>query len=221
MSAEVASPLGCLLPTGAHCFQQLDGFPSAPSPGPLRGRVHPSLRCPRPQSTLLLVTRPTHVAEQPPLGSLFPFATQAYEVHSPPGFPHLTTIRPQCFAHSRRFPPSHTARACFIPLPRPGFTPQGISPPPSQLTSSVSCALLSFLGFSSRQVAPPVPDPPTSPSGPWSERRSVVTGRGVKPTYHSIPSRVFNSFGLFSERLGSALTLPPLMASRHRHSLYT
>jgi hypothetical protein len=129
------------------------------------------------------------------LGSCLPFATEAYEVHLPPGFPHPTTFRPQCFSHSRRLAPSHTAWAYFIPLPRPGFTPQGVSPLPSRLTSSESRALMSLARFSSRRVAPPVPDPPAPSSGLWSEQRSVATDRGVSPAHRSIPSRVFTPAG--------------------------
>jgi hypothetical protein len=38
------------------------------------------------------------------------------------------TFRPRCFAHPRRLPLSTTSWACFIPLPRPGFTFQGFHP---------------------------------------------------------------------------------------------
>jgi hypothetical protein len=38
------------------------------------------------------------------------------------------TFRPRCFAHPRRFPLSAASWACFIPLPRPGFTFQGFVP---------------------------------------------------------------------------------------------
>ena len=89
----------------------------------------------------------------------FPFATQACGVHSTPGFPHPTTFRPQRFSRSRRVAPPHTSWACFIPLPRPGFALQGLSPLSSQLASSTSCALMLLSSFSSRRVAPPVPDP--------------------------------------------------------------
>jgi len=38
------------------------------------------------------------------------------------------TFRPRCFAHPRRLPLSAASWACFIPLPRPGFTFQGFVP---------------------------------------------------------------------------------------------
>jgi len=38
------------------------------------------------------------------------------------------TFRPRCFAHPRRLSLSTTSWACFIPLPRPGFTFQGFVP---------------------------------------------------------------------------------------------
>jgi len=38
------------------------------------------------------------------------------------------TFRPRCFAHPRRLTLSTTSWACFIPLPRPGFTFQGFAP---------------------------------------------------------------------------------------------
>ena len=155
------------------------------------------------------------------LGVSFPFATKAYGVHLPPGFPAPTTFRPQRFSRSRRFPPPHTARAYFIPLPRPGFTPQGISPLPSRLASSTSRALMPLPSFSSRRVAPPLPVPLASPPGLCSEQRSVAARRRFRPADHSIPSRVFSSRGLYSDCLGDAFTPPPLMTFRVECSLYS
>jgi len=44
-------------------------------------------------------------------------------------FPSPTTFRPQAFSASRRFTPRFGARACFISLPRPGFSSvQGLLP---------------------------------------------------------------------------------------------
>jgi hypothetical protein len=45
----------------------------------------------------------------------------------------LPSFRPQRFSRSRRFAPRHTVRACFIPLPRPRFSPQGLPPTVSRL----------------------------------------------------------------------------------------
>lgn len=42
--------------------------------------------------------------------------------------PPLTTVRPQVFSTSRRFAPLPALRACFIPLPHPGFIRSGASP---------------------------------------------------------------------------------------------
>jgi len=155
------------------------------------------------------------------MGSCFPFATQACEVHLPPGFPHPTMFRPRRFSRPRRVAPPHTSWACFIPLPRPGFALQGVSPLPSRLTSSMSRALMPFPSFSSRRVAPPLPVPLASPPGPCSEQRSVVACRRFRPVNHSIPSRVFSSRGLFSDCLGDAFTSPPLMTFRVECSLYS
>jgi hypothetical protein len=178
----------------------------------LRVRVHPLLSFAFLQSSLLPFTCPTSLPSAF-LGVSFPFATQAYEVHFPPGFPLQASFRPQRFSRSRRLPPSHTLRACFIPLPRPGFPPQGLSPLPSRLASSASRALLSLASLSSRQVAPPVPVPLASPSGLCSEQRSVASAERFRLYVRSIPSRVFNSLGLFSGCLGDAFAPPPLMTS--------
>jgi len=78
------------------------------------------------------------------LGVCLPFATSVRRVHFSPGVPRPTMFRPQRFSRSRRFTPPHTLWAYFIPLPRPGFTLQGLSPLPSRLASSTSRTLLSF-----------------------------------------------------------------------------
>jgi hypothetical protein len=56
-------------------------------------------------------------------------------------------------------------RACFIPLPRPGFALQGFSPLPSRLASSTRRALMPFPRFSCHRVATLAPDPPALPTG--------------------------------------------------------
>jgi hypothetical protein len=166
-----------------------------PSPVPLRDRVHPLLSLTSPSEYVLLVTCPTPQRRAPSLGSYFPFATEASGVHSTPGFPHPTTFRPQRFSHSRRFAPPHTARACFIPLPRLGFALQGFSPLPSRLASSTSRALMSLPSFSSRRVASPLPVPLASPPGLCSEQRSVAADRRFRPAFRSIPSWAFTPAG--------------------------
>jgi len=40
------------------------------------------------------------------------------------------SFRPRAFAAPRRFAPPPVPRACFIPLPRPGFSVQGFAPAP-------------------------------------------------------------------------------------------
>jgi hypothetical protein len=67
-------------------------------------------------------------------------------------------FRPRCFAHPRRFALSAALWACFIPLPRPGFTFQGFVPAawPARLVDESCppvvdhrCLPSSFLGGSS------------------------------------------------------------------------
>jgi len=51
------------------------------------------------------------------------FATSPVPVHSSRGHPRPgSSFRPQVFATSRRLAPRTGSRACFIPLPRPGFS---------------------------------------------------------------------------------------------------
>ena len=57
------------------------------------------------------------------------FATSRACSHFSRDFPGPATFRPQAFAASRRFTPHTRLRACFIPLPRPGFSLfRGFSP---------------------------------------------------------------------------------------------
>jgi hypothetical protein len=86
-----------------------------------------------------------------------------------PGLPSLPWFRPQCFSHSRRLAPPRTVRVYFIPQPRPRFALQGFSPAASRVGSSPNRALMSLAALSCGQVAPPAPDPATSPSGPQSD----------------------------------------------------
>jgi len=126
--------------------------------------------------------------QAPPLGFRFPFAASIHGVHSHRASHARLTFRPQRFSRSRRFPPPHTAWACFIPKPRPGFALQGVSPLPSRLTSSMSRALMPLAKLSYWQVAPPAPDPRASTSRHSSEQRSVATSRRFRPESRSIPS---------------------------------
>jgi hypothetical protein len=65
------------------------------------------------------------------------FATSHARSHFSPDFPSPATFRPQAFASSRRFALRPRLRACFIPLPRPGFNLfKGFSPCASHPSSS-------------------------------------------------------------------------------------
>lgn len=55
-----------------------------------------------------------------------------------------SSLRPQCFTHSRRLFPLLALRVCFAPLPRPGFSFQGFSPQRSRRDSSPALAFLSL-----------------------------------------------------------------------------
>jgi hypothetical protein len=56
----------------SRSFQRLDGFPSVPSPVPLRVRVHPLMSLASPSEYVLLVTCPTPQRRAPSLGSASP-----------------------------------------------------------------------------------------------------------------------------------------------------
>jgi hypothetical protein len=167
VSTEVADILGFLLPPGALCFHRLGGFPPVPAPASesksgsssqllgLSFRVRSCLspaECPKPSA--------------PPSGSLSPSRHKMVKSTYCRASQTRLSFRPQRFSRSRRFTPSPSVWACFIPLPRPGFALQGFSPLPSRPASSTGRALLSLARLSSRQVASPVPDPLASPSGP-------------------------------------------------------
>jgi hypothetical protein len=87
VSTEVASLLGYLLPPRPRCFQQVGGFSPAPSPVPLRDRVHPLTSGTFLQSAWLPLTCRYSRVPDTFLGVLFPFATSICEVHLLPGFP--------------------------------------------------------------------------------------------------------------------------------------
>jgi len=71
---------------------------------------------------------PARMRGAPSLGSRSQSRYQLRRSTCAPGSQPRTTFRPRCFAHPRRLPLSTTLRACFIPLPRPGFTFQGVVP---------------------------------------------------------------------------------------------
>jgi hypothetical protein len=66
------------------------------------------------------------------------FAMPAPGVHVRQESHLLTSLRPRRFARPRRFSPPSALRACFIPLPRPGFRFRGFLPPARSADSSPS-----------------------------------------------------------------------------------
>ena len=56
------------------------------------------------------------------------FAPSTSQVRRRDGFHATAAVRPQVFATSRRLAPRYALRACFIPLARPGFSLQGLTP---------------------------------------------------------------------------------------------
>jgi hypothetical protein len=167
IDAEVLGVLGCLIPPGARCFQTARWFSLNVGPrSRLKDRVHPLLSCASPSEYIAACHLPdTRKYQNASSRVSFPFATPARGVHSSPGFPYPTSVRPQRFSRSRRLTPPRALRACFIPQPRPGFTLQGLSPPPSRLVSSTSRSLMSLARVTSWRVAPPMPDQLASPTG--------------------------------------------------------
>ena len=82
------------------------------------------------QSSILPFLPPYHTTVAF-LGVSLSFAISVLGVYLPMGFPHPPMFRPQCFAHSRRFPPPYTLRICFVPLPRPRFLFRGFPQQPA------------------------------------------------------------------------------------------
>jgi hypothetical protein len=78
-----------------------------------------------------------------PWGSC-PIRGVAGGVHGSRVFPFPAVFRPQVFSTSRRFTPPPVLRACFIPLPRPGFPFRGLVPHRSCTGSSPACASVPF-----------------------------------------------------------------------------
>jgi hypothetical protein len=106
-------------------------FPLSPSrsssfAGPARFRLAGSSS---PALGLLFRVRTPHVcplARAPSLGSC-PSSRPERTASTSCGRPEPATFRPRRFSRPRRFPPPPASRVCFVPLPRPGFTPQGFS----------------------------------------------------------------------------------------------
>jgi len=71
---------------------------------------------------------PARMRRAPPMGFRSQSRHQPWRSTCGRGSQPRPTFRPRCFAHPRRLTLSMTSWACFIPLPRPGFTSQGFVP---------------------------------------------------------------------------------------------
>jgi len=96
----------------------------------------------------------------PPLGFRLPPSRHWLEESTSRRHSKPPTFRPQRFSRSRRLTPPRAARACFIPLPRPRFTVQGLSPgsQPNRLIVDPFPSCRSS-PFSCGRVAPPLRTP--------------------------------------------------------------
>jgi hypothetical protein len=146
----------------------------------------------------------------PPVGFASLMTTSTRGVLYSPGIPRPTMFRPQRFARSRRLAPPRALRACFIALPCPGFSLQGLLPPfePHHLVGgryprAVGVACLP-VARRQQNVA--------STSGSCSRSESAVAAQAVKPARHSCPLLLFMLPRAFTRDLGSAIALPPLAA---------
>jgi len=123
-------PVGLLAPSMTSLFPgSLSGVTSPPVPVLLRVRVHPLMSFTPSSEYEPLRTCPARCrALRLPWGSAplrgnntrSPLTERASQAHS--------TVRPQRFSRSRRLAPPRALRVCFTPLPRPGFTFQGVDP---------------------------------------------------------------------------------------------
>lgn len=112
-----------------------------------RNRVHPLMSLPPLQSPSRSVVRPRRMRPGTSHGVLRPHRDLSAASPLTGEDPASPTFRPRCFSHPRRFTPRCALWACFIPLPRPGFPLQGLSPLPSRHASSAPRALLSLAAF--------------------------------------------------------------------------
>ena len=103
-------------------------------------------------------------------------------------FPPLTYGPSSAFLTLSTAYSSQYLAGLFDPAATSGIHPSGISPLPSQATSSVVCALLSLMLLVYREVTLPRPTPSTSPPGLQSRQRSVVNNRGISPIHCPFPS---------------------------------
>jgi hypothetical protein len=143
----------------------------------------------------------------PSMGFPSLFATSMIGVHASRGASRAPpSFRPQCFAHSRRLPPPVTLQACFILLPRPGFTLQGF-PPTRQRRHLVGGADPLAVGVR------PLPDSSGAGSGRVDLRvlvRLVIRNRrrGIIPSFDPCPLVRFDSACVAPANVG-ALRGPP------------
>lgn len=128
-------------------------------------------------------------------------------------FPWPPSFRPRRFSRPRRLPPLWAPRACFIPLPRPGFTLQGVS----QIFRSKSSSLLDpFLPFRRLCLKPSKLSPASSHapnSKGFCKKICPLLIEGGLGLLHARSPLVFSdSLRLSSNSLGNAFTPPPLSA---------
>lgn len=144
MSATVSSPLGWPVPTMTSLFPAgLRGIPGDTVPRVLAiaGSSSPGL-APSTESFPSFHLRSAFTSRAFLGVPYFSIATSMPRVHTQQASHVLPSFRPQRFSRSRRLTPLGTLRACFIPQPRPRFTPQGFPPAvsPSSFHPSVpSC----------------------------------------------------------------------------------
>jgi hypothetical protein len=90
------------------------------------------------------------------------FAMSATGVHARPGSQTRPSVHPRRFSRPRWFPPPVALRACFIPLPRPGFRFRGFLPPIRSADSSPSRPSSPLAPSSYRVTPAPALDASTS-----------------------------------------------------------
>lgn len=218
VGADVSRTSGYLDPILASPFRaDRDGLPSTPSPAPIRVRVHPllSFTLLRSPSCVAPAVRVATSSAFRGVSSLF--ATSVPRVHISAGIPSRPSFRPRRFARPRRLPPRCTWWACFIPLPRPGFSLQGFAPAtqPYRLVGG-RCPLVVGGGRPAEGPSLGARCPSRRPQGLAPVSRSVVPGEVVSLGQDPCPLLWFCSLGLCFVDLGDAFTSPPLSALARR-----
>jgi len=108
--------------------ESLSGLPPLPAPVPLRVRVHPLVIFTSPAESFPLRTCPAPKCVAPSLEFRSPSRHQHEESTCERASQSHSTVRPRRFSRPRRFAPLRALRVYFTPLPRPGFTFQGLAP---------------------------------------------------------------------------------------------